>query len=366
MVRWSLNLAVTLLIITALLPAPAIFGRTQTEVELGDSTGPVWSPTGQLIAFVSTKIETEIFAVSPDGSGLRKLANLAASVSGATLAWSPDGRRIVFVAGMIGATQLYIMNSDGGDQRQLTSGKWNLNPSWSPDGRWIAFRSNRNGKDELFVMAQDGSRQASVTAEMPPLSGFSWAPDSRHIVFSTTKSEVLTTPTPVEMGGRVILIIPFAIRKESQIYSVNVDGSSKRALTNTSPSEDYHLAWSPDGNRIAFVSGRNHPFIQIYIMNPDGSGLMQLTSDDANTSPAWSPNGQRIAFLSHRDGMWQVYVMNADGSQQTRLTTAGENWSPTWSPDGRRIAYASHREDSWKIYVINSDGTGDAQLVTGP
>lgn len=358
-VRWSLNLAVTLLVTTTLVLLQTSFGRTQTQPEeLGNSTYPVWSPTGQLIAFESTIVKTEVYVVNPDGSARRKLTTSPSSMQqSVSPAWSPDGGRIVFVTGYLREGQINVMNSDGSDQRQLVSGNWNEFPVWSPDGRSIAFR----GKSELFVMAPDGSRQTSVTVGMPAVTGFSWAPDSRRIVVSTYKTEWVATR--VERGG--VVIIGYTAREESQIHLVNADGDAKRALTNITPSRDDSPTWSHDGNRIIFVSTRDGSQ-QIYIMNPDGSGQTRLTSAGKNVSPVWSPDGRRMAFLSDRDGAWQIYVMNADGSQQTRLTSVGENKDPTWSPDGRRIAFASKRGALWKIYVINSDGTGEAQSITGP
>ena len=77
-----------------------------------------------------------------------------------------------------------------------------------------------------------------------------------------------------------------------------------------------------------------------------------------NTTPAWSPDGQKIAFSSGRDLNDEIYVMNADGSAQTRLT---DDWkadaAPTWSADGRKIAFTSNRDLNMEIYVIEADGS---------
>lgn len=75
----------------------------------------------------------------------------------------------------------------------------------------------------------------------------------------------------------------------------------------------------------------------IYTIGADGSGRMRL-ADNAG-QPVWSPDGERIAFLSFRDGNPELYSMKADGSDQTRLTSGpAEDVDPAWSPDGRRIA----------------------------
>src|SRR2546422_7198617 len=95
-------------------------------------------------------------------------------------------------------------------------------------------------------------------------------------------------------------------------------------------------------------------------MNADGSGQTKLTSNfSADYMSVWSPDDQRIAFVSERDGSPQIYVMNGDGSNPTRLTQGGAvDVLPTWSPDGRRIAFQTNREGNNEIYEMNADGSG--------
>jgi TolB protein len=72
---------------------------------------------------------------------------------------------------------------------------------------------------------------------------------------------------------------------------------------------------------------------QIYLMNPDGSEIQQMTTSGANEDPAWSPDGRHLVFTSSRSGTKDVYVMHADGSGQKRLTrNARNNFGPDWSP----------------------------------
>ncbi len=156
-----------------------------------------------------------------------------------------------------------------------------------------------------------------------------------------------------------------------EVYVMNADGSGQTRLTDN-PAADSAASWSPDGQRIAFVSDRDDPdpsdddrISDIYLMNADGSGQTRLTDSSAwETRPRWSPDGRRIAFFSYRDGKTEIYVMNADGSEQTRLTDnqAGNVW-PSWSPDGRRIVFVSYRDESSDVYVMNADGSGQTRLT---
>ena len=135
------------------------------------------------------------------------------------------------------------------------------------------------------------------------------------------------------------------------------------AITHNS-TNDWDPAWLPDGRRIAFNSDRNGDR-DIYVMNADGSDVVQLTDNPGGDGdPAWSPDGRWIAFISQRDGdwdwdnwdwEWDIYVMNADGSGVIQLTdNPGGDGDPAWSPDGRWIAFTS----GGNIYVMNIDGSG--------
>ncbi|MCL0085483.1 hypothetical protein M1N69_04975, partial [Thermodesulfovibrionales bacterium] len=116
-----------------------------------------------------------------------------------------------------------------------------------------------------------------------------------------------------------------------QIYISGKDGHGINRLTfrgshNTSP------VWSPKGDKIAFVSriaGKN----QIFIMRPDGIGLIQLTERGNNEDPTFSPNGRQIAFVSDRSGTKGIYIMNINGEGERRISPEGfKAVSPSWSP----------------------------------
>ena len=117
------------------------------------------------------------------------------------------------------------------------------------------------------------------------------------------------------------------------------------------------------GQAVAFVSDRDGD-PEIFKIEPDGSGLVQLTSNAAwDTDPSWSPDGTRLAFSSNRDGDDDVYVMNADGSGVVAVTSSGtgNDLQPDWSRDGSQIAFVR----SGDIYVVSSSGGSPVKLGRG-
>jgi Tol biopolymer transport system component len=148
------------------------------------------------------------------------------------------------------------------------------------------------------------------------------------------------------------------------IFTVNPDGSGLAQVT-SGLANDSLPSWSPDGSKIVFRSDRDGNF-EIYSMNADGSGQTRLTSNpSADEFPAWSPDGTRIVFDSDRDGNLEIYSMNADGSGQTRLTSSpATDIAPAWSPDGTKIAFDSDRGGNRDVYTMNSDGSNVVQLTS--
>jgi Tol biopolymer transport system component len=117
------------------------------------------------------------------------------------------------------------------------------------------------------------------------------------------------------------------------IYVMAADGTNVRPLTGY-VEDDLGPDWSPDGKEIAFAS-KIRSGVQIMVMNADGSGLDQLTSEPSVTqeNPDWSTDGSKVAYSRGNDDAFDIYVMNADGSGPERLTIdPGFEGEPAWAP----------------------------------
>jgi Tol biopolymer transport system component len=186
-------------------------------------------------------------------------------------------------------------------------------------------------------------------------------------------------PTGPAAGPGRLAFVTLRNGGQYDIYLMNPNGTGVAQLT-AGTADDATPAWSPNGQRIAFFSNRStflgdtQPDFNIWVVNADGSGTpTQLTSDPGNEiSPAWSPDGASIAFATNRDsGDFEIYVMDALGANAVRLTrAAGQDGQPAWSPDGQTIAFASTRgavADTADIYSMSSaDGSGVTNLTNTP
>ena len=256
------------------------------------------------------------------------------------------------------------MNPDGTDVRLLTNNTVRDGaPAFSPGSEKVAFESSQQSNfPTVFRMNGDGTQVRRVVFTGGSSSAPSWSPDGNNIAF---------------MDGS---------RASFDITRVWEDGGDLRHLT-SDPTTDGFPAWSPDGTRIAFDSNRQGPLFfnfQIYSMSAEegeARDLRRLTTtapDNPYSFGAhWSPDGTRIAFLSGRDGNDEIYTMNAaDGSDVRRLTTnaldepgtqdideSADEW-PAWSPDGTRTVFNSARSGDMEAYTMNAADGGDVRRLT--
>ena len=146
----------------------------------------------------------------------------------------------------------------------------------------------------------------------------------------------------------------------TEIYVMDANGGNQENLTNH-PAYDAESDWSPDGTKIAFVSGRDGGGTQIYVMDADGKNVIRLTDGRGRKGdPDWSPDGRKIAF-SVDEAVDHIDMMDVDGRNREKLED--EVRYPSWSPDGREIAFVSLRDGLSEIYVIGVGGQGRKRVT---
>jgi len=151
-----------------------------------------------------------------------------------------------------------------------------------------------------------------------------------------------------------------------QVYIMNPDGTGQTRLFPDTQDSIFHAVPSPDGERIAYAHGTLGEESNIYVANFDDSGTIQVTDDGGdNREPAWSPDGSQLVYTASRgDGFRDIYVFNFDTMESAPLTdTDTRKFFPAWSPDGTQIAYTVGMDESAEIYLMNADGSGVTQIT---
>jgi Tol biopolymer transport system component len=164
-----------------------------------------WSPDDRQIVFVAEIVQVSRAIAKVDlASGESKVLAPASTYFPTLPRWSPDGSKIVFISdegkssGYMRFTNLWIMNADGSEARQLTFDMTIDSPQWSPDGHWIAFTGSAGyikfSYSDLWVMAETGTDFKRLTANLSPdaqLIYATWSPDGIQILVSRNRKEIL-------------------------------------------------------------------------------------------------------------------------------------------------------------------------------
>ncbi|TAK20991.1 MAG: hypothetical protein EPO26_15980 [Chloroflexota bacterium] len=230
-------------------------------------------------------------------------------------------------------------------------------PAFSPDGtRFAASEVGQNHSDLYLFDSATGQRLLSLTNH--------WS----HV--SISQSAWGRRPAWSPDGERILYVSDYG-GTDMSLWSVSRRGGDNRrvwTLPLGSAGMDWP-DWSPDARRIAYVGYASGLFApsQVFALNPT-SGTIEKLSDikDGAFDPAWSPDGRYIAFTARVDGRTRIATMRADGSDARIVSDGKLDRAPIWSPDGTEIAYLASdgvQFDAWAV-TFGANGVSDARRLT--
>ena len=250
---------------------------------------------------------------------------------------------------------LFVADLDRRAVRRVTRGKGGYNPSWAPDGRTIAFDWATDGPCGSPACSRIFLINAGGTRRRP------FTPRNLRC------ESAAWSPT----GDRIAYVQWRPSREEtirSSIWIRTLDGSPARRVTFMNAAFDSGPVWSPDGRRIIFSRDVEGPAAGNYMVNVDGTGLRRLRGNHRAWFSSWSSDGRRL--LGGRVyGRWNneflIVVANADGSRERVLLRNA--LGGVWSPDDRFVAFLPENEDISRgaVMVARADGKGRRTLFSG-
>ncbi len=264
-----------------------------------------------------------------------------------------DGYTLLFTTVRTGDTEVFTIDLGSGDARNLTRspGSEDRYPAWSPDGARVTFTSDRDGTYNLYVMDADGNNVRQLTHEKPPAVCYmpSWSRDTNQIVFGLDRSGrgLMAGVSPdgsnfkILGDGRDPCISPDGktiafterVNRGYCVFAMDVDGKNVRQLTTHEDEIGAVLpTWSPDGTKILYADQVGDA-LEVFVCDADGKNIKQLSRlGKISASAAWSPDMKWVSFRVTDTAYWRneaakekaysdkradkrpVWVMGADGS----------------------------------------------------
>lgn len=269
---------------------------------------PAFSPQGDRLAYFSNRSDyTDIYLISAiDGQVLDRLVKGERSGGleslryfRSSIAWSPDGSKIAFVAKSGGGDALYLLRVE--NKRIVEKYRFSLDlissPAWSPRGDQIAFNGLRNGYSDLYLLHLETGELTRLTEDLHDDTDPAWSPKGDRIAFASDR-----------------------------------------------PPDDEE---PPD---TTFTYGE----YDLYVLNLSTGDIQPVVqAEGQQRSPTWSPQGGRICYTSDENGISNLYMVDLESNTRSAVTNViGGCFFPCWSTDGKRLAFSYFQKGGWDLYVM--------------
>jgi len=312
-----------------------------------------WSADSRalLVSRVDASGRYAVYRVDRDNGDTEQLTFPLAGSVDLSPSYSFDGERIAFQRRSNGKGVLMMMPAAGGDPQVLLADEFdNIAPAWRPDNRHVLFISDRRGSSgaDVFEIDVGGGLPRQLTFETNRVFSVSVSADNR------------------------VAYVPFW--HDTFLFTVDV-GSGERRQLNSHSQDNYGARFSPDGRSVAYHSTRTGNS-EIWLYHLDSRPETQITDNDSwDLYPDWSPDGERMIFISDRDGgLFKIFIANSDGGGERLLVdqpiTLDSQFAPVigslvgrWSPDGDRIAFLAEGDKALALWTVGADGEGAREVL---
>jgi Tol biopolymer transport system component len=328
--------------------------RTLDLDRIGSAMGDrPWTVDGGslLISRVDESGRTAIYRVDRNTGGAEQLTFPPPGSVDLSPSYSFDGEQIVFQRRVSGKGRLLLMPARGGEPQVLLADEFdNQMPTWRPDNRHILFLSDRQGSSaaNVFEIDVEGGTPTQLTFETNRVYSLSVSSDNR------------------------VAYVPFW--HDTFLFSVDVASGEVRQV-NSNSKDNFGARFAPDGRAVAYHSTRTGNS-EVWVCYLDGRPETQITDHESwDLYPDWSPDGERMIFVSDREGsLFKIFIANSDGGGARLLVDQpiilDSQYAPVigslvsrWSPDGERIAYLAEGEHALALWTVGADGANARKVL---
>lgn len=341
---------------------PALGGTARQLTETGSY--PAWSNDGSRIVFQSGGVSDDLAAIASgallpstiwtipvQGGTATQITKVGQPAGGhGSASWSPDGKQIVFASYDPERTDLWLISPDGSGLRKLGAG---YDPIFSPDGKYIYFASfgkNLNYGLSRIALSESGEPVGEPVELLGTTTG-----RYKRLAISADGQKLTYGAVAIKSNIWSIPISPKTYEPTGEPVALTSDTSYR----NSNP------VVSPDGTKIAYHVIRLGAGSDVYLMNVDGSNPVQLTTGpERDERPSWFPDNDQIAFLARRNGHDDIWVTSLKSGRERKLVSLTQDATfPQLSPDGKQILFNSKKGGTTNLWVVPVDG-GEARQLT--